>query len=117
MNSITVIYVYRKFGTWVFDDPSVGLNAEAFVAGIPEIIEHVVREIGMDLQKTMQNGFTLTFSSTPFPWYNASLTWVSTDGTGNTYKLDGTEKTGWLCPALFKYWDKAPANIFCHIGE
>ena len=30
---------------WVFDDPDVGLVREPFVAGMPEIIDHVVRDI------------------------------------------------------------------------
>lgn len=41
-NSILIIAPYRYEGTWVFDDPNVGLVREPFVAGVPEMIDHLV---------------------------------------------------------------------------
>jgi hypothetical protein len=50
MNAINVISPYKHHGMWVFDDARVGLvNAE--------------------------NGFTLIFSSTPFPSHQYRLDW------------------------------------------
>jgi hypothetical protein len=37
-NTLWVIHPYRDWGTWVFDDPRVGLRREPFVAGIPEMV-------------------------------------------------------------------------------
>ncbi len=45
MNQIHVIVPYRQASTWVFDDPSVGLKAELFVSGIPEMVSVLVRGI------------------------------------------------------------------------
>src|SRR5687768_9243597 len=61
-NSIMVLMPYRVAGTWVFDDPSVGLRQEPFVAGIPEMIDEMVKDIPDAAQ-----GFRLLFSGQPFP--------------------------------------------------
>jgi hypothetical protein len=45
MNSLLVIKPYWWEGTWVFDDPDVGLTRGPFVAGIPEMIDLLVRDI------------------------------------------------------------------------
>jgi hypothetical protein len=58
-NSILVVAPYRYSGTWVFDDPRVGLQAEPF-------------------------------------WYYSE-------------KYD---QEGWLCPALFQYFRRAPKDIY-----
>lgn len=44
-NALMVIAPYRYQGTWVFDDETVGLAREPFVAGIPAIIDALVRDI------------------------------------------------------------------------
>ena len=61
-NALFVIAPYRFEGMWVFDDPNVGLVREPFVSGVPEMIEHVVRDI-----PDAESGFRLTFSTQPFP--------------------------------------------------
>ena len=33
-------------------------------------------------------------------------------GGGNWYYSPDLEKEGWLCPALFKYFDEAPEKIY-----
>ena len=38
-NALLVIQPYRSHGTWVFDDPAVGLVREPFVSGIPQMID------------------------------------------------------------------------------
>ncbi len=40
-----VIAPYWFNGTWVFDDPMVGLKREPFVAGVPEMIDVLAKEI------------------------------------------------------------------------
>src|SRR5437764_15491454 len=97
-NAIMVLHPYRHAGTWVFDDPRVGLVQEPFVSGIPEMIEQATQHIP-DAHK----GFVLTFSAQPFPGYTVELDWVREEFGGNWYRWAGHDLEGWLCPALFHY--------------
>jgi len=106
-NSIMVIAPYRHAGTWVFDDSAVGLHREPFMAGIPEMIDDMVRDI-----PNAENGFRLLFSPEPFPGYSHKLTWRRGGRMGNWYYCEEYQKEGWLCPALFKYFDDAPNEIY-----
>jgi hypothetical protein len=60
-NSILVIAPYHYAGTWVFDDPRVGLQAEPFVSGIPELIDKLVADAAIS---NAHDGFRLIFSAT-----------------------------------------------------
>ena len=62
MNAINVIAPYKWHGMWVFDDPRVGLVQEPFIAGADTMIDRVVADI-----PDAEHGFTLIFSTTPFP--------------------------------------------------
>ncbi|GAB4139129.1 DUF6717 family protein [Thermopirellula anaerolimosa] len=106
-NSIMVLQPYRYAGTWVFDDPAAGLKREPFVAGIPEMIDEMVRDI-----PNAEEGFRLLFSTQPFPGYTHKLVWRRGDQTGNWYYSEQFQKEGWLCPALFKYFRQAPKEIY-----
>ena len=53
---------------WVFDDPRVGLNQEPFVSGADAMIDRVVADV-----PNADSGFTLVFSSTPFPGHQYQL--------------------------------------------
>ncbi len=106
-NSILVIAPYRHAGTWVFDDAGRGLNKEPFVAGIPGIIDKLVEDIP-DADK----GFRLLFSAQPFPGYTHTLAWKREDWGGNWYECPQYQMEGWLCPALFKYFSRAPKVIY-----
>ena len=106
-NILMVITPYRYQGTWVFDDESVGLDKEPFVAGIPEMIDKLVEGI-----PNARRGFRLIFSSTPFPGYQAGLKRVRGEYDGYWYRLEGQSAEGWLCPALFKYFETAPEAIY-----
>ena len=106
-NSIMVLMPYRYGGTWVFDDPAVGLRKEPFIAGIPEIIDEMVKDI-----PDAEQGFRLLFSRQPFPGYTLKLTWRRGGKTGNWYYCEQYDKEGWLCSALFKYYREAPKEIF-----
>ena len=44
-NSLFVIAPYWDSGTWVFDDERVGLVREPFVSGVPDMIDHLVRDM------------------------------------------------------------------------
>ena len=108
MNSMLVIFPYYS-GTWCFDDMTVGLLREPFVMGIPEIIDDML-VIAKIKKKDARDGFRLIFSAKVFPGYHMKLTWVREESGGNWYTNGAKE--GWLCPALFKYFKKAPKEIY-----
>lgn len=111
MNAINVIHPYCRDGIWAFDDKAKGLEGEPFLAGIPEIIAAITAREAIS---EPEDGFTLIFSGSPFPGHQAVLRFVSSDGPGqgNWYLVDGANLEGWLCPALFCYFDEAPKTIY-----
>ena len=106
-NALIVIAPYRHAGTWVFDDPSARLVREPFVAGVPEMIDYLVRDI-----PGATNGFRLLFSAQPFPGYQKKLTWLRGDMGGNYYKMEEPAMEGWICPAMFRYYQTAPKELY-----
>ncbi len=107
-NSIMVIFPYLYNGTWVFDDKSKQFDKEAFVAGIPPMMESLTSQI-----PNAHNGFRMLFSAAPFPGCHKALEWVRSEAAGgNWYKETETDLEGWLCPSIFKYFDEAPKNIY-----
>lgn len=107
MNAIGVIAPYKYEGLWVFDDPATGLVREPFVSGIDTMIDKLVAPIPF-----AEQGFRLLFSATPFPGYALKLEWCRAEYGGNWYYAPQYEIEGWLCPALFKYFEKAPAELY-----
>jgi hypothetical protein len=106
-NAIRVIAPYWGNDTWVFDDPEVKLEREPFVAGVPEMIDKLVAGI-----PNARSGFRLLFSEFRFPGHQAEFRWVRAEGDGNWYALADGSAEGWLCPALFRYFENAPRQIF-----
>jgi hypothetical protein len=106
-NQIQIIAPYWLHGSWVFDDDRVGLVQEPFVSGVPEMIDDLVRDI-----PDARQGFRLLFSAGPFPGFERKLQWVREEMGGNWYKADVPPMDGWLCPALFRYFEAAPAEMF-----
>lgn len=106
-NALMVFVPYRHAGTWVFDDSRAGLVREPFVAGVPEMIDVMVQDI-----PGATNGFRLLFSAQPFPGYQKKLTWLRGDMGGNHYRMDNPPMEGWICPAMFRYYEKAPEELY-----
>ena len=108
-NQIQVIAPYRldTVQTWVFDDATTGLVQEPFVSGIPKMINDLVADI-----PNAQQGFRLLFSTAPFPGFQRRLEWVREEMGGNWYRADRPASEGWLCQALFEYFDDAPKELF-----
>ncbi len=107
-NSIRAIFPYKHQQTWVFDDRQAGLEKEPFVSGTPEIIDVLVRDI-----PNVDEGFRLLFSASPFPNYQAEFIWIKEEYGGNWYRWENKQMEGWLCPALFKYFQESPKTIYC----
>jgi hypothetical protein len=110
MNQIFTIRPYLWQGIWVFDDPAVGLFREALVSGMPELIQMATQEAGIPHP---ERGFVALFSKDPFPGATVELTWVREESSGNTYTWRGQE--GWLCPALFRYFDQPPRTLYIEV--
>jgi len=108
-NQIMVIAPYwlERGPCWVFDDPAAGLQQEPFVGGVPEMIEFLTADI-----PNARIGFRLLFSASPFPGYQKRLTWRREEMGGNWYASDDPPMEGWLCPALFRYFDQAPKELY-----
>lgn len=106
-NSIIVIVPYKYAGTWVFDDPDRNLKKEAFVAGIPMMIDKMTENI-----KDADKGFRLIFSASEFPDYTYKLTLKKSAPNGNWYYCEQLKTEGWLCPALFKFYKTPPNEIY-----
>ena len=106
-NAIQVIQPYWYSGTWVFDDPVTGLVREPFVSGVPEMIDVLVRDI-----PDARSGFRLLFSAAPFPGFQKRFTRLRSDFGGVWYRSDDPPMEGWLCPALFQYFQEAPEQLF-----
>jgi hypothetical protein len=106
-NSLQVLRPYKWEGSWVFDDPSVGLVKEPFILGVDKMIDELVRTI-----PGAEQGFRLIFSAQPFPEYTAKLEWRREESGGSWYFSPTFGTEGWLCPALFKYFEKAPAQLY-----
>lgn len=114
MNSIFVIHPYLdKGGVLVFDDPAHGLLVEAFVAGADLIILGAAVRAGIK----DKSSFTLIFSETEFPGYQAKAvrTGKGDGGSGDWYSVNDAQ--GWLCPALLKYFPVPPSNIYFAVKE
>ncbi len=111
-NQVNVIFPYKgDYGIWAFDDPEVGLDGEVFVGNINTMLD-ILTENG--------DAATVYISKDPIASYNAQLIKVLDPAHGiepGWYKLQGTNMTGWLCPALLKYFEGYPDKIFARIEK
>jgi hypothetical protein len=104
---VFVVWPYDVAGVWAFDDRHRGLRQEPFVGAINPMIDKLVKDIP-DAQK----GFRLIFSAQEFPGYTHKLVWKRRDMRGNWYYCPQFDAEGWLCPALLKFFRKAPKEIY-----
>ena len=110
MNSIFAIHPYKDQGLWVFDDERVGLVKEPFVSGADVAIDRMVEQI-----PNAAFGVTMLFSAQPFPGHQYEFVWRRLELNGNWYHSPTLDLEGWLCPALFKYFEKAPERLFIQV--
>jgi uncharacterized protein DUF6717 len=107
-NALLVIEPYRSTaGGWAFDEPRLGLKREPFVLGIPEMIDKMVAGI-----PGSQKSVRLIFSQQPFPGSSSRLDRIREENGGNWYRSEEYRMEGWLCPALFKFFPRAPRHIY-----
>lgn len=110
-NQIRVIHPYWHEGALVFDDATVGLSKEPFVAGADDALRALAAQVG----ESCEERFTLYFSDEPFPGYQAVAIKTRPEYGGNWYEIEGTGQEGWLCPALYRYYTPAPERLYIQI--
>ena len=114
-NAMMVLELYRHNGCWVFDDENFDLVAEAFVLGMSEIIDELaISQFGENMH---DKGINIIFSKNQFPKYQARIDRLREDSGGNWYVWKETDMEGWLCPALFHYFNTAPDSIYVSLGD
>ena len=59
--------------------------------------------------------FLMLFSATIFLGGELHLTWVREETSGNVYRWGEHNMEGWLCPALLKYFDVAPKEMWVQL--
>lgn len=120
-NSIHTMRVYRHNNSWVFDNPNVGLVKEPFVAGADEVFDHIA-ELHCGLDTPEDNLYIdIQFASIDFPGRQLWMGWESASLGGNDYRVVDCDfkylvnHELWLCPALLKYYRRAPENVYMKV--
>jgi len=111
-NALLVIEPYRAGREWRFDEPLLHLKGEPFVQGVSEMIDKMVVGIPGSDKKVR-----LIFSQCPFPGSQWRLDRLRGEDGGNWYFSEDYQMQGWLCPALFKFFPRAPAHIYVRAEE
>lgn len=106
-NALHCIHPVKKDGVWSFTDKAKDLEDEPFVTDAGEVIDVLSSAI-----PDAENGFNLYFSEAPFKGAAIKLTHVGEEVGGNSYRINDTHVTAWLCPALLKYFKEPPKQIF-----
>jgi len=116
-NVLHQIHLEKKYNTWVFTDPRVGLVDEPFIMGMSEIINKALGYYGNYVWELPINGdeADMIFSSSPFPGHTHVLEREFEEDGGLWYTTG--EDRGWLCPALFLYFEEAPEKIYVQVKE
>jgi hypothetical protein len=109
-NSILILHPYKFFDQWVFDDEKTGLVREAFISGIDAMLDKLTEDI-----EDADRGFQLLFSTNPFPGFQIQLDCNREEYGGNWYWCESLQLEGWLCPALYKYFEVAPKKIYAQV--
>lgn len=112
MNAIHVIHPRWEEGSLVFDDPARGLLREPFVAGADTALGYLASQVPGCEQR-----FTLVFSDQPFPGSQACMQFMRHEYGGAWYRFEQAGMEGWLCPALYKYFEQSPQWIYLQVKE
>jgi hypothetical protein len=96
-------------GTWVYDDPEVGVYAEPFVLGADTMLSQLrAAQVGPG-----RDPFRITFAASAFPGALAARR-LQEEAGGVWYEaeLQGHVLRGWLCSHFFDYFETAPATVY-----
>lgn len=106
-NAVIVIHPYKYNTMWVFDDERTGLYREPFVSGAEMILDLFASSIPQ-----AEQGFELIFSAQPFPGHQEAFERQESEDGGTWYFSPTFQIRGWLCAALFKYFQEAPERLY-----
>jgi hypothetical protein len=110
-NALYTIRPYRMGAVWAFDDLARGLQAEPLVAGMPQMINHLMQLMGIEGDQV-----TIVFSDRPFPGALHLRKTRPEDG-GAWYRLEEPfAAEGWLCPAMLRYFPEHPQDVYATIS-
>jgi hypothetical protein len=56
-----------------------------------------------------------SFREIPFPAISSGLNGDEIEGTGNVYYSRELDAEGWLCPALLRYFEARPPEIYVQV--
>ena len=111
-NQVNVIHPYKTgYGYWAFDDPEVELQGEPFIGSVNDMLDRLTND---------GTKCTVLFSKDKIPDFDACLEKVqSPDGSPEPgwYKWVSINLSGWLCPALLKYFKEYPDRIYVKIQK
>jgi hypothetical protein len=99
------IVPYKYGSELVFDQEEYGLIKEPLIEGVPEILYELCERHNVSSEK-----FDLYFSDEPFEGFQLVADKLREYGGGFWYQIGAKE--GWLCPAMFFYFDSVPKNIY-----
>ena len=106
MNEIMVIRPYYDMGCWMFDDPAVGLEGEPFVGQVNIVLDYLTQHI-----PNARSGCRMLFSHAPFP-NSHRMVRVREENEGSWYYSPELDIQGWLCKAMFRYFETAPDELY-----
>lgn len=127
------IYPRKQQGTWLFDDPAVGLVSEPFVSGADDIIE-AMADLEEKSGEQKAAGVGIYFADQPFSINGRPAIEMERIGFGSVpdavqqgacgsdgawYRttIAGRQLEGWLCPATLKYFSIHPPLLYALIDS
>ena len=83
-------------------------------SGADTLIDVAIEQKGI---RGADDGFLLLFSATAFPGAEFHLEWRREEMAGNVYLWPDGDHEAWLCPALLKYFDEPPQDLFVQVKQ
>jgi hypothetical protein len=106
-NALFTIFPYKKGGQWMYDDESVDVYEEPFVAGADDLL---------DLLSNGKDECTVIFSSSPFPGHQYKFGKMVKEGDSGTFYYSEEHKMEfWLCSVLNLYYPTSPNELYVKI--
>ena len=128
MNIMNIIMPYRHPDSpdiWVFDDEARGLAREPFVGEANELLDYADDKLGGKgkLVVFFRSDMGVDPVQQHYDSVSVEARLIAPDASGSIYSAEVSQDgvvqfmsdNLWLCPALLKYFDKAPKHIHAAI--
>ncbi|MBI9094747.1 MAG: hypothetical protein JEY71_07685 [Sphaerochaeta sp.] len=108
------LHLYKNNNVWLFDEKDKNIFSEPFVEGSSELITEIQRKARLS-----GDSLSITFSNEPFPEAHQELLWQASreGGTWNQYYSKEFDMSGWLCPVLLVYFERAPRTLYVRVAK